>query len=473
MNKDIPNDLGELPSINDSGSSNSSGGLDKLMKSFNENKLQIVAFLSFFLFIIFTMSLVLGSVDFTEEEGEKAYSGNKSLDKLYEEADGNEALSNARMTSKIDLSTDDYSCSYFVEYEGNDKRNVYCTSCPDSIEDDVTENDKFCRQFVYGDSGEFEYALLDNEYVSQRRARKESEADRQFAEGDLPECTRTSVDESKLVGTAEERKEQICDLDTSRDSGSNLERNDCSEDDIEEIRNLKYELKCDCSKFSNTNQDDCNDNDETHKCEIVEGTCKSATEEIDREGTNRWYLFKLGATLFSIFTLILFIIILLKFNTIRKNKERRDLQTFIFTGAQIILTIIFSVSIYNYLSAWKKWAEQYKNDDKQVPVVDGYNMKLLRHQSYWLYLFWPIFSLILYGIASAIVYVFTDTERAKNIGRKIWKNGVEILIILLPIILAGTIVFPFILGDDEDIEDDTDDEGIWPFNHLEKPKKDN
>ena len=102
MNKEISvgNDLGELPSLDNSSSSNSSGGLDKLMKSFNDNKLQIVAFLSFFLFIIFTMSLVLGSVDFTDEGGEKAYSGNKSLDKLYEEAGGNEALSNARMTSK-------------------------------------------------------------------------------------------------------------------------------------------------------------------------------------------------------------------------------------------------------------------------------------------------------------------------------------------------------------------------------------
>ena len=65
-------------------------GKNHLRFSKADNKLQIVAFLSFFLFIIFTMSLVLGSVDFTDEGGKKSYSGNKSLDKLYEEADGNE-----------------------------------------------------------------------------------------------------------------------------------------------------------------------------------------------------------------------------------------------------------------------------------------------------------------------------------------------------------------------------------------------
>ena len=51
----------------------------------------------------------------------------------------------------------DYSCSYFIEYEGNNKRNVYCTSCPDNIEDDKTKNvEKNGIHVVYYENGQLE-----------------------------------------------------------------------------------------------------------------------------------------------------------------------------------------------------------------------------------------------------------------------------------------------------------------------------
>jgi len=376
MNKDIiaGDSLGELPSINNSSSGNSSsgnssGGLDKLMKSFNENKLQIVAFLSFFLFIIFTMSLVLGSVDFTgTDSNEKSYSGNKSLDKLYEEADGNEALSNARMTSKVDLSTEKYSCSYFVEYEGNNKRKVYCTSCPDSKEEDVTVNDEFCRQFVYGDEGDFEYGLLDNEYVSQRRARKESEADRDFAEGDLPECTRTLVDEGKLVGTAAGRKEQICSLNTSGEENvggdKNLVEYECTQDEIEKVRNMKYTEECPCNTFYNKDVD-CNANNENHTCVVGETSCISLSDTPDpvdavtTVDSFRWILF-----LYLIIPLSLILLISIIFYGRQLNQMPPTSYTKMRTGTFILFVII----LISHLISWGLWAHQYQKAQKRKNI---------------------------------------------------------------------------------------------------------
>lgn len=368
----VGNDLGELPSLDKSSSSNSSGGLDKLMKSFNENKLQIVAFLSFFLFIIFTMSLVLGSVDFTGSGGENTYSGNKSLDKLYKEAGGNEALSNARMTSKIDLSTDKYSCSYFVEYEGNNKRNVYCTSCPDTKEEDVTENDEFCRQFVYGDDGDFEYSLLDNEYVSKRRARKENEADIQFAKGKLPECTRTLVDESKLEIQGG-MKEQICTLDTSENEGTNLKIVECSPEDIIRIRNMKYENKCDCGNFSNTNQDDCNSNNDNHKCKIEDDSCISDPDDPDVRAdavvpdttvdSFRWRLF-----LYLIIP-ISFILLIISGYYVRgyvKMNRNNSLNTYI--KIRSVFFFLFISAFIHHLVWWGIWAHQYQKAQKRKDI---------------------------------------------------------------------------------------------------------
>lgn len=478
MNKDISvgNDFGELPSLDNSSSSNSSGGLDKLMKSFNENKLQIVAFLSFFLFIIFTMSLVLGSVDFTDEGGgggEKSYSGNKSLDKLYEEAGGNEALSNARMTSKIDLSTEDYSCSYFVEYEGNNERKVYCTSCPDSIEEDVTANDKFCRQFVYGDDGDFEYSLLDNEYVSQRRARKESESDRQFAAGDLPECTRTIVDESKL-GTREEREGQICELNTSGDSDSNLKAVDCSPGDIETIRDLKYENKCDCSKFSNTNDADCNSNNDNHKCEISEDkeSCQSATGE-DNELNEMQYIWTIFKYSLFIFVMILIGLGVVIIRIVAVPINEKKFPTLMMMANLLGLILLF-ISLIMYLVRWSRWAGQYKYKYKKHMGENRDSKKLENYK------FWEAFILIVVPIFYICAFIIAKLFGVEGIKEgNYWKNFKDknlryFIIIGIVMIIIGIYVAAF-WGIEDDPEMDKDEDGnplknfpldYWPLRWL-------
>lgn len=484
MNKEISNDFGELPSINNSGSnnsssSNSSGGLDKLMKSFNENKLQIVAFLSFFLFIIFTMSLVLGSVDFTGAEGESAYSGNKSLDKLYEEAEGNKALSNARMTSKIDLSTDDYSCSYFVEYEGNNKRKVYCTSCPSEIDDDVTENDKFCRQFVYGDDGDFEYALLDNEYVSKRKATKESKADSDFADlkGELPDCTRSLVDVSKL-GNDDDKREQICNLNTSRDSGSNLERHDCSPDDINKIRDMKYENKCDCDAFSNETFD-CIDSNETHKCQIVNEECvlkeTSAEEEDDRPGELNemqyiWTIFKYSLFIFVMILIGLGVVIIrIAAVPIHEKKFPTLMRIANLTG----LVLLF-ISLILYLDRWSRWAGQYKYKYKK-DMGENRDSKKLENYKFWeafILIVVPIFYICAFIIAKLFgVEGIKEGNYLKNFKDK---NLRYFIIIGIVMIIIGIYVAAF-WGIEDDQEMDKDEDGnplknfpldYWPLRWL-------
>ena len=237
MDKGIPsgNDLGELPSIDNSSSSES--GLDKLSKTFNENKLQIIAFLSFSLFIIFSMSLVVSSVDLSVDKSDKSdekYKGNKSLDKLYEEADGNKALSNARMTSKIDLSTDKNSCSFYVEYKGNNDRKVSCTSCLEE-EDESDKNDQFCRQFVYGDDGGFEYSLLDDTYVAERRATKDS--DKRIKDStELPTCLFPFMEDNNVnIVNNEEVKNYACALDMNNSD----DIKECNSTEITQINDYK------------------------------------------------------------------------------------------------------------------------------------------------------------------------------------------------------------------------------------------
>lgn len=98
------------------------------------------------------------------------YKGNKSLDKIYDLSGGNEPLSNALMTSKINLSTDKYSCSYLVTYRGNNDRKVECMSGCSG--DD--ENSIFCKKYEYPDGGvgSLNDTLLDDTYVARRRAKK-------------------------------------------------------------------------------------------------------------------------------------------------------------------------------------------------------------------------------------------------------------------------------------------------------------
>ena len=97
--------------------------------------------------------------------GKSKFKGYSSLDSLYDDAGGNDPLSNARLTSDINLSSDKYSCKFQVIYEGNKKRTVNCvTDCEGD-----SDNAKFCKRYKYpgGDLG-LENPLLDQTFVNRK-----------------------------------------------------------------------------------------------------------------------------------------------------------------------------------------------------------------------------------------------------------------------------------------------------------------
>ena len=100
-------------------------------------------------------------------KGTKKFKGYRSLDTLYDDAGGNDPLSNARLTSDINISSDKHSCKYQVIYEGNKTRKVNCISGCDGGEEDEESN--FCKRYEYPD-GELglENPLLDQTYVNRK-----------------------------------------------------------------------------------------------------------------------------------------------------------------------------------------------------------------------------------------------------------------------------------------------------------------
>ena len=95
----------------------------------------------------------------------KSFEGDRSLDTLYDDAGGNDPLSNSRLTSDINLSTDKYSCKFQILYEGNNKRNVECISGCDGDE----ENSKFCKSYIYNEKDDnLDNPLLDETYVNRK-----------------------------------------------------------------------------------------------------------------------------------------------------------------------------------------------------------------------------------------------------------------------------------------------------------------
>lgn len=100
--------------------------------------------------------------------GKSKFKGYSSLDSLYDDAGGNDSLSNARLTSDINLSSDKYSCKYQVIYEGNKKREVNCISGCDGANDDEKSN--FCKKYEYpdGDLG-LNNPLLDQTFVNRKK----------------------------------------------------------------------------------------------------------------------------------------------------------------------------------------------------------------------------------------------------------------------------------------------------------------
>jgi len=107
----------------------------------------------------------------TVDNSASNFSGNKSLDTIYDDAKGNDPLSNARLTSKVDLSTSENSCSFMITYTGNNKREVECTSCikKEDQADYDDPNNKFCLKYEYGSGDDLSSessAFLDETYSS-------------------------------------------------------------------------------------------------------------------------------------------------------------------------------------------------------------------------------------------------------------------------------------------------------------------
>ena len=97
--------------------------------------------------------------------GKSKFKGYSSLDSLYDDAGGNDPLSNARLTSDINLSSDKQSCKFQVVYEGNKKREVNCIQGCEGNSDEA----KFCKRYKYpgGDLG-LENPLLDQTFVNRK-----------------------------------------------------------------------------------------------------------------------------------------------------------------------------------------------------------------------------------------------------------------------------------------------------------------
>ena len=97
--------------------------------------------------------------------------GGKSLDELYDEAGGNEGRDSGRMISKVNVDTDDHDCGFYINYTGNNKRTVDCTTCNE--DDEGNDNSNLCTKYVYknrNDKGELGDTLLDNTYIDRRNS---------------------------------------------------------------------------------------------------------------------------------------------------------------------------------------------------------------------------------------------------------------------------------------------------------------
>jgi len=406
------------------------------------------------------MSLVMGSVDLSVTEGGGSYSGNKSLDKLYEEADGNKALSNARMTSKIDLSTDDHSCSYFIEYEGNNKRNVYCTSCLEE-EDESDTNDQFCRQFVYGDEGEFDYALLDNEYVSQRRATKDTDKklDEELTDSlGLPSCVKTIIEEDDMRDSVKSQ-EEICSLITSGDDSSPLiDEAGCDDSDIEQVRSTKYEMtdaegkhSCICGDFFAT-EIDCL----APRCKVEGDTCiKNEEDDELNELRHVWTIYKICAAILALFIFILVATTVLRLKGFDRTKDWEKSSFKISAMCGLIFLLLM------WVWRWYNWSSQYKSKfQKDIVSVQ---------RKFDNYKFWETMVVVVFPTVYLVLMIFINIAVGwKGLSAFLDQNKIILIIIVLIFILA--IInwnYEDVLTEEEKAEEkEADIENKWPLKYL-------
>ena len=136
----------------------------------------IIAILSGFLILF---GLIYKLVSWLGGSSE-SYQKSLSLDKLYNEAGGNDPLSDALMTTQIYISTAENSCAFLVTYRGVKDRKIECKSGCDKNDD----KSNFCKQFIYkdpvyskvnggdNDTGLLSDDLLDKTYVRRRNSSK-------------------------------------------------------------------------------------------------------------------------------------------------------------------------------------------------------------------------------------------------------------------------------------------------------------
>lgn len=122
----------------------------------------IIAAVSGSIILGYLIYLLLNSGD--GSGGSSSFQGYRSLDTLYDDSGGNDPLSNARLTSDINLSSDKYSCKFQVIYEGNNKRTVNCISGCKGDDEEA----KFCKSYEYKDGDDLDNSLLDQTYVDRK-----------------------------------------------------------------------------------------------------------------------------------------------------------------------------------------------------------------------------------------------------------------------------------------------------------------
>jgi hypothetical protein len=178
MDKSMPNTPGPTPAPNVSAGKqiNSEEVAQSILNTITEYSPYICILLAILLIISLITHITSDSSDSSDSsESGPTYSGNKSLDGLWTSAKGNDISSDARMTSQVSLSSNEYSCKFDVTYEGDDYRDVACISgCSLGVEgDDDTPNEKFCNQYRFSareterdKQGTMLSRFLDSEYLS-------------------------------------------------------------------------------------------------------------------------------------------------------------------------------------------------------------------------------------------------------------------------------------------------------------------
>ena len=152
-----------------------------------ENTQKMIAMMGIIIFpllilfgLIYKFSGSSGSSSSSSSSSKKknTYQKSLSLEKLYDEAGGNDPLSDGLMTTQINVSTDKHSCGFLATYRGVNDRKVVCQTGCDT---------DFCKQFIYPYGDEtLQDLLLDETYVKRRG--KAPEVEEEVEEEDTRHC---------------------------------------------------------------------------------------------------------------------------------------------------------------------------------------------------------------------------------------------------------------------------------------------